>query len=87
MKLHQFVKFRAYYLTYTLHERLYYPGADRLITVSEDDARFYRRFLPGQKVVNLPNFLDEELYDHGPVEKENYIVMTANFYAYQNELV
>jgi glycosyltransferase involved in cell wall biosynthesis len=75
-------KYANYYLQ-AAHERLYYNRADAVITVSENDRQFHQRFVSPAKVHIVPNFLDFSLYPCGE-EKENYIVMTGSFRAFQN---
>ena len=84
--LKEFVSIKLAYVMYYLHERRYLPRADRIIAVSSDDARHYRKYIPGSNIVTLPNFLDEDMYRNPDIPKEDYIVMTANFFAYQNEV-
>jgi len=71
-----------FYWSQYLHERIYFPGADVFLTVSEDDARYYS-FVGAHKIKIIRNFLD--LQEYSPVaEKENYLGFPANFFAYQN---
>ncbi len=72
------------YLVQSLHERLYFPRADALIIVSENDRPFYNRFVNPAKVVLIPNMMEKSDLDVNAVDKENYIIMTANFHAFQN---
>ncbi len=83
-KLNEFILYKTYYLTHLIHEMLYFRRADRIITVSGHDASYYGRYIKKSKIVTIPNFIDEELYPGENSEKEGYIVMTANFLAYQN---
>ena len=82
----EFVSLKLAYVMYSLHERRYLPRADRIIAVSSDDARRYQKYIPESKIVTLPNFIDEDMYLNPEIRKEDYIVMTANFFAYQNEV-
>ncbi|HYX07028.1 MAG TPA: glycosyltransferase [Bacteroidales bacterium] len=84
--LYEYLFLRFYYLLYYLHEKVFFPKADRILAVSEHDAEYYSKFIGESKVINLPNFLDEEIYMGRDVKKEDYIVMTANFIAYQNDV-
>jgi len=71
------------YLAQAAHERLYFPQADHLICVSNVDRDFYSKFIPSGKLSVIPNFLDEDIYMPAD-SKKPYIVMTGNFYSFQN---
>ncbi len=75
------------YLLYSLHEKTYLKQAGALIAVSEQDMDYYRRFINPSRLHLIPNFLNESDYipfQKASNEKENYIIMTGNFRAYQN---
>jgi len=72
------------YFMQTLHERLFFNRADALIVVSEKDRQFHKKFVSESKLHILPNFLDFSRYTPRG-EKNNYIVMTGSFTAYQNK--
>lgn len=82
-KISNFIEYRIY----RYHERKYFKKADALIAVSEQDITYYKHFLSASRLHLIPNFIDEDEYIHYQVnhnEKENYIIMSGNFYAYQN---
>lgn len=68
------------------HESLYFNKADALIVVSENDKEYHAAILNRSKITVIPNFLMEADYQSSYGEKENYILMAANFFAYQNAL-
>jgi polysaccharide biosynthesis protein PslH len=74
------------YLVDYLHEKHYLRRADALITVSEPDRSYYKKYIPGRKIFVIPNFLVDEEYSGPFTQKKDYIIMTANFLAYQNEI-
>ena len=76
-------KYINYFLQY-FHERLFFNRADAVIVVSPGDFQFHRKFVDESKLHIIPNFLDFSRYPAGG-EKENYIVMTGTFKAYQNK--
>ena len=67
-----------------LHESFYFRKADALIVVSESDKKYHAKFIKENKIFVIPNFLIESMYSSYIGEKENYILMTANFRAFQN---
>lgn len=78
---------RIKYYLHVLHERRYLPMADQLIVVSEEDATFHAEFVDRRKIVLLPNFLDERIYNFGKAPKQarqDQVIMTANFLSFQN---
>jgi hypothetical protein len=78
---------RIEYVIYRFHEIKYLRKADALIAVSEQDLSYYKRFIRTSELHLIPNFVNENDYIPYHVknsEKENYIIMTGNFYAYQN---
>ncbi len=83
--LRMYLRYKIFYLTHYLHEKIYFPRADKVLAVSQHDARYYGRYMDRSKIVVLPNFLDEELYRIKKVPGEEYIIMTGNFLAFQNE--
>jgi glycosyltransferase involved in cell wall biosynthesis len=65
------------------HERWFFPKADAVVAVSEEDRRIYRRFVPADRVYLVPNFADiPDIY--GEVERQNRIIMTGSFDNFQN---
>lgn len=72
------------YRFYKRHENKYLKNADAIIAVSNNDLEFYKRKFPSVKSYLIPNFLIEDDYNVPAKERENYIIMTGNFYAYQN---
>ncbi len=84
--LKMFVLYKIFYFTHYIHERIYFRKADMLVAVSEHDAIYYRRYIKKDKIVVIPNFLDEALYSVEKGRTEEYIIMTANFLAFQNEV-
>jgi len=75
---------RFEYLVQAAHERIFFPKADTLIAVSRDDVKFYSKFVKPGKIIFIPNLLEKSSYMLNDVKKENYIIMSANFYAFQN---
>lgn len=67
-----------------IHEKRFFKKADKIIVVSEGDYSFHKKFVPEDKIYIIPNFLDEEKYTVQNIDKEDYLVMTANFNAYMN---
>ena len=45
---------------------------------------YYQRFMSEKKVFSIPNFIDSEEYINSYGNKSNYIIMPANFSAFQN---
>ena len=72
------------FLMHRLHESIYFRKADALLVVSDKDKEYHSAFVKKDKIFVIPNFLDESDYQESSKIKENYIVMTANFNAYQN---
>jgi|WetSurSiteA1Bulk_404760.scaffolds.fasta_scaffold00747_7 polysaccharide biosynthesis protein PslH len=72
------------YLTNKLHETWYFRKANALLVVSENDKRYHQAFVRKEKIFVIPNFLIESAYAETSAKKENYILMTANFSAFQN---
>jgi hypothetical protein len=67
-----------------IHERIFFKKADQVIVVSNEDKELHSKFINPKKIQIIPNFLDETRYNADSYEKENYIVMTANFGAFMN---
>jgi hypothetical protein len=74
------------YLIQSLHERIYFPRADALIIVSEKDRSFYHRFIKPERIVLIPNMIEKSSLDLDNIRKEDYIIMTANYHAFQNAI-
>jgi hypothetical protein len=72
------------YLLSRFHEYNFFRRADALIVVSDCDKEYHARFISKDKITVIPNFLIESDYTFSDLKKENYILMTANFWAYQN---
>jgi hypothetical protein len=72
------------YMVNRLHETCFFRKADALIVVSEADRRYHASFVNPDKIFVIPNFLIESEYLSGDGKKDNYIIMTANFRAFQN---
>ncbi len=68
------------------HESFYFKKADAMIVVSENDKVYHSDFIRPEKITVIPNFLIESDYTSASGDKENYILMTANFLAYQNSV-
>jgi glycosyltransferase involved in cell wall biosynthesis len=68
-----------------IHERLFFNRADAVIVVSDEDLQFHKTFVSENKLVIIPNFLDFSRYTPRD-KKDNYIIMTGSFDAYQNKL-
>jgi polysaccharide biosynthesis protein PslH len=67
-----------------IHEAYYFRKADALIVVSDNDLKYHGAFIKKNRIFLIPNFLIETDYPASYAVKENYILMTANFKAYQN---
>jgi polysaccharide biosynthesis protein PslH len=72
------------YYIHRLHEKLYFKKADALIAVSDLDKKDYDKYTKPEKVFVIPNFLVDEDYSIQDKSPQNNLIMTANFYAYQN---
>jgi hypothetical protein len=72
------------YVFYRFHEYHFFSKADALIVVSEDDRKYHARFIKKNRIYTIPNFLVQEDYISENEPKENYVLMTANFKAFQN---
>ncbi|NIM12730.1 MAG: glycosyltransferase [Candidatus Aminicenantes bacterium] len=73
------------YLLQHVHERLFFNRADAVLVVSDNDLLFHKKFVSENKLVIIPNFLDFSRYTPQG-KKNNYIIMTGSFDAYQNKL-
>jgi glycosyltransferase involved in cell wall biosynthesis len=76
-------KYTNYFLQ-ALHERIFFNRADTVIVVSNNDLQFHNKFVSASKLEIIPNFLDFSRYP-AREEKNNYIIMTGSFRAYQNK--
>ena len=72
------------YAVQALHERFFFPRADALIVVSEKDSGFYRRYIRPDRIFLVPNMIEKSVMDLDNIQKDNYVIMTANFNAFQN---
>ncbi len=72
------------YILQAFHERLFFNKADAVIVVSDNDLQFHKKFVNENKLYIVPNFLDFSIYTPRE-EKDNYIIMTGSFRAYQNK--
>ena len=72
------------YFVQAMHERIFFPKADTLVAVSREDVKFYGKFIEPGKIIFIPNLLEKSSYALNAVKKDNYIVMSANFMAFQN---
>ena len=79
------IRFRDFLLN-RLHEVYYFRKADALIVVSDPDKKYHRTFIRKDKIFVIPNFLIASEYDSHIEGKEHYILMAANFWAYQNAI-
>lgn len=66
-----------------MHERTFFTKADILICVSKEDAAFHSRFIDPGKIRIIPNYIDISRYKRSKI-KEDYIVMSGAFNAFQN---
>jgi len=67
-----------------VHEIYYFRKADALIAVSEKDHQYYKKFIQAYKTFVIPNFLIDEDYAIPDAKKNDYVIMSANFEAFQN---
>lgn len=79
-----FINNKLSFIMQTIHERTYFKQSDALFVVSENDNRFYQKFISKEKIHTIPNMLDERDYVPYDGPKENYIIMSGNFFAFQN---
>lgn len=68
-----------------IHERRYFPLADKLIVVSHIDKQYHKAFCNPTRIEIIPNFLDQKEYIQ-LTNKENYFVISGNFNSYQNRV-
>jgi len=74
------------YLVNMFHEIYYFRKADALIAVSKPDKRTYARYIRRDRLFVIPNFVDEDEYYLPGITKGDYVIMTGNFIAYQNNV-
>jgi glycosyltransferase involved in cell wall biosynthesis len=68
----------------TIHERWFFPRADAVICVSEEDRKAYEAFIPSGRLHVIPNFID--IPDRfGQAEKPARLVMSGSFGNFQNQ--
>ncbi|HYX05719.1 MAG TPA: glycosyltransferase [Bacteroidales bacterium] len=72
------------YLLMRFHEIVFFRQADAIISVSQMDLEYHKKFAGNVSHYVIPNFLDENLYESQEYERSNTIIMMANFLAYQN---
>jgi glycosyltransferase involved in cell wall biosynthesis len=65
------------------HERLFFPRADAVICVSEEDRQVYKTFIPARRLHVVPNFVDiPDRFRQS--NRLNRIVMSGSFDNFQN---
>jgi hypothetical protein len=74
------------YRIFQFHEKFFFKKANAIITVSENDSEYYSSFSNKDNVFCIPNFIDIADYKTDDPSKQNYIIMPANFGAYQNKV-
>lgn len=74
------------YIVQSIHERYFFTKADALLIVSLEDFHFYAGFIKPEKIVLIPNLIEKPSAAMHSSVKENYVIMTANFLAFQNEI-
>lgn len=74
----------ADYIVNRFHECWFFRKANALIVVSGDDKKYHAGFIKKTKIFVIPNFLIQSDYKPVDGDKENYVLMTANFKAFQN---
>lgn len=72
------------YVINWLHEKIYFRRADAIIAVSENDHKYYGKFIRHDKIFIIPNFLVEKDYSSLKYIKQDFVIFAANFYAFQN---
>ncbi|MCK4662601.1 MAG: glycosyltransferase family 4 protein, partial [Bacteroidales bacterium] len=73
------------YVIHYSHERRYFNKANILIAVSKEDKQYYERFINQNQIKIIPNFIDFNEYEMD-VRKKNYIIITGNFFSFQNKI-
>ncbi|NCD40635.1 MAG: glycosyltransferase [Bacteroidia bacterium] len=66
-----------------LHEKKFFPQANHMIVVSEEDKQRHCKYLPDEKITVVPNFIDPTEYVRNE-KTENYLVISGNFNSFQN---
>jgi len=65
------------------HERRFFPQADAVICVSDEDRKVYERFIPAGRLHVIPNFVDiPDRFEQVP--RSDRIVMSGSFDNFQN---
>lgn len=73
------------YVLDTMHEWIYFRRADVLIGVSDEDLEYYKCWIKNTAAYLIPNYINEKEYQDYHVEvKKSQVIMTGNFYAFQN---
>jgi polysaccharide biosynthesis protein PslH len=66
-----------------VHERMFFPRADAVICVSQEDQKVYQGFIPVDRLHVIPNFIDiPDRFAHSA--RANRIVMSGSFDNFQN---
>lgn len=83
--LRMVIRFPVIPLNY-LHERLFFPKADKFLCISKIDMKYYNSFINNNKINILPNFYIEKnlegIKPYSPSHK--YICMVGSMNAFQN---
>jgi len=65
------------------HERVFFPRADAVICVSQEDRRVYESFIPAGRLHVIPNFVDvPDRFQNS--SRTNRIIMSGSFSNFQN---
>jgi glycosyltransferase involved in cell wall biosynthesis len=77
---------RLRYIAQRAHEHHLFRRFDRIVSVSEADRQYHARFVGKGCSIHIPNYIKETTYHVSePLErKDNTVVMTGNFGAFQN---
>jgi len=67
-----------------IYERKYTQLVNKIVVVSENDARFYRQLVDSSKIEIIPNFIDVKDYAGGEAEKEDAICFTGSMSYFPN---
>ncbi len=69
-----------------LHERLFFPKADKFLCISDIDMKYYSSFISNSKISILPNFyIEKDLEGIKPYDPyHKYICMVGSMNAFQN---